>query len=181
MSLSSDISDILETFGKTTVKDLDTSLLSKVSKGGGYNPRLRKDIKYEFRSSSTSIQMAIVMPKYGLAVDGGRKPSEKGSEPGELKKNLESWIKRKGIKPNISKLKTAKLKTLKNKTVRKSAKQVTYDKAVKNLAFVFARKIHREGYKGNNFIKEVVKDGRVEELQNKLSELIKTDIIINIV
>ena len=180
MALSKNISDLLEQFGKTTVIDLDKSLMSKVSKGGGYNPRLRKDIRYEFSNTTTSIRMAVVMPEYGFAVDGGRKPSENGGAPGELKKNLESWIKRKGIKPKLSERRVAKSKTLKSKTVRKSYKQITYDKAVKTLAFVFARKIHMDGYKGNNFIKDVIKDGRIEELQQKLSELIKTDIIINI-
>ena len=179
MSVSSQITKVLSDFGKNTVLDLDKSLMSKVSKGGGYNPRLRALIKWKFTPAKDKIVMAISMPEYGLAVDGGRRPTEKNGT-GELKKNLISWIKRKGLKIDISENKKNKAKTLKNKKVRKAYKQITRDKKIEQVAFLIARKIHKDGYKGNHFFSEVIKDGRIEELKNELSTIIKTEIIINI-
>jgi hypothetical protein len=48
------------------------------------------------------------------------------------------------------------------------------------LTYLISRKLKQEGYKGNQFYSKVVNDGRLEEFKNRLIELIKTDIIIEI-
>ena len=179
MSIDKEIYNLLESFGKETVLDLDKSLMAKVSKGGGYNPRLRALIKYQFIAKSGSISMAVTMPEYGLALDGGRSPTE-SSGTGALRQNLISWIKRKNLKVNISQRKIDKTTSLKNKKVRKSYKEITREKKIEQMAFAISRKIHKFGYKGNNFIKDVITDGRTKELEDKLSEIFKTDVIISI-
>ena len=178
MALVDKIEDLLTEFGKQLVIDTQKSLKSK-QRDSSLNSRLSTSIKPQTTYESGKIVFKLTMNDYWDAVNSGRDPTSKGGD-GALRRNLIRWIKTRKLKVEISKRKEEKAKTLKNKKVKKSYKKQTYDQAVENLAFVIARKIHKEGYEGNNFFDEVINDGRIEKLQSEITELVKDDIIIEI-
>lgn len=178
MALVDKIEDLLTEFGKQLVIDTQKSLKSK-QRDSSLNSRLSTSIKPQTTYESGKIVFKLTMNDYWDAVNSGRDPTSKGGD-GALRRNLIRWIKTRKLKVEISKRKEEKAKTLKNKKVKKSYKKQTYDQAVENLAFVIARKIHKDGYEGNNFFDEVIKDGRIEKLQSEITELVKDDIIIEI-
>jgi hypothetical protein len=55
-----------------------------------------------------------------------------------------------------------------------------FDRAQKQAAFLVARKLKNKVIEPTHFFDEVIKDGRLKELETKLTELIKTDIIFEI-
>jgi hypothetical protein len=178
MALVDKIEDLLTEFGKQLVIDTQKSLKSK-QRDSSLNSRLSTSIKPQTTYESGKIVFKLTMNDYWDAVNSGRDPTSKGGD-GALRRNLIRWIKTRKLKVEISKRKEEKAKTLKNKKVKKSYKKQTYDQAVENLAFVIARKIHKDGYEGNNFFDEVINDGRIEKLQSEITELVKDDIIIEI-
>ena len=178
MALVDKIEDLLTEFGKQLVIDTQKSLKSK-QRDSSLNSRLSTSIKPQTTYESGKIVFRLTMNDYWDAVNSGRDPTSKGGD-GALRRNLIRWIKTRKLKVEISKRKEEKAKTLKNKKVKKSYKKQTYETAVENLAFVIARKIHKEGYEGNNFFDEVINDGRIEKLQSEITELVKDDIIIEI-
>lgn len=124
------------------------------------------------------------MPEYGGAVDDKRKPTEKKGVRYPAKENLrvqlESWVKRKGIvgRSDLYKdLKDRKVKTRDGKILSGSAK---VNRVAKQLAFLMARKIHRDGFTGNQFYTEVINDGRLDKLRSDLTEFYKKEVIIDI-
>jgi hypothetical protein len=178
MALVDKIEDLLTEFGKQLVIDTQKSLKSK-QRDSSLNSRLSTSIKPQTTYESGKIVFKLTMNDYWDAVNSGRDPTSKGGD-GALRRNLIRWIKTRKLKVEISKRKEEKAKTLKNKKVKKSYKKQTYETAVENLAFVIARKIHKEGYEGNNFFDEVINDGRIEKLQSEITALVKDDIIIEI-
>lgn len=178
MALVDKIEDLLTEFGKQLVIDTQKSLKSK-QRDSSLNSRLSTSIKPQTTYESGKIVFKLTMNDYWDAVNSGRDPTSKGGD-GALRRNLIRWIKTRKLKVEISKRKEEKAKTLKNKKVKKSYKKQTYETAVENLAFVIARKIHKDGYEGNNFFDEVINDGRIEKLQSEITELVKDDIIIEI-
>jgi hypothetical protein len=178
MALVDKIEDLLTEFGKQLVIDTQKSLKSK-QRDSSLNSRLSTSINPQTTYESGKIVFRLTMNDYWDAVNSGRDPTSKGGD-GSLRKNLIRWIKTRKLKVEISKRKEEKAKTLKNKKVKKSYKKQTYETAVENLAFVIARKIHKDGYEGNHFFDEVINDGRIEKLQSEITELVKDDIIIEI-
>lgn len=178
MALVDKIEDLLTEFGKQLVIDTQKSLKSK-QRDSSLNSRLSTSINPQTTYESGKIVFRLTMNDYWDAVNSGRDPTSKGGD-GALRRNLIRWIKTRKLKVEISKRKEEKAKTLKNKKVKKSYKKQTYETAVKNLAFVIARKIHKDGYEGNYFFDEVINDGRIEKLQSEITELVKDDIIIEI-
>lgn len=178
MALVDKIEDLLTEFGKQLVIDTQKSLKSK-QRDSSLNSRLSTSINPQTTYESGKIVFRLTMNDYWDAVNSGRDPTSKGGD-GALRRNLIRWIKTRKLKVEISKRKEEKAKTLKNKKVKKSYKKQTYETAVENLAFVIARKIHKDGYEGNYFFDEVINDGRIEKLQSEITELVKDDIIIEI-
>jgi uncharacterized membrane-anchored protein YjiN (DUF445 family) len=178
MALVDKIEDLLTEFGKQLVIDTQKSLKSK-QRDSSLNSRLSTSIKPQTTYESGKIVFRLTMNDYWDAVNSGRDPTSKGGD-GSLRKNLIRWIKTRKLKVEISKRKTEKATTLKNKKVKKSYKKQTYEQAVESVAYAIAKKIHKEGYEGNNFFDEVINDGRIEKLQSEITELVKDDIIIEI-
>ena len=178
MAIDNEIKDLLNDFGKQLVTDTQKSLKSK-QKDQSLNSRLSTSIKPETTFESGGITFKLKMNDYWDAVNSGRSET-RNSGDGALRRNLINWIKTRKLKVEISKRKTVKATTLKNKKIKKVYKKQTYETAVENLAFVIARKIHKDGYEGNHFFDEVIKDGRVEKLQQDLAKIMETEIIVDV-
>jgi hypothetical protein len=191
MSLNDKIEKLLTDFGLNLTVDTKSSLRKKLDeraergstyKGVHYKGRKRTSrleasaLALPIKYTSDSIKFTFQMNDYWDIVDGGRRASSVSKE-GQSK--IENWSGLSGFAENIrlSDL-AARKKRSKNPS---KVKKMPFDKAKKAAAFLVARSLKNKKLEPTNFFSEVVKDGRVEELQNKLSDLIKTDIIINIV
>lgn len=159
------INRILSNFGITLKKDLQKSLIKKgrekAAKYGSVpndNTNLGDSIRPEIIESESGLTFNLNLSDYYAAVDGGRGPTKKSGN-GELKKSLALWIRQKGINPS---------KIIQKISGSKTA--VPFEKARNQLSFLIARKIHKEGYKGNRFFTSVLQDGRLKDLEEDLKK-----------
>ena len=182
MAIDKKIDEILVEFGMKLEQDLQDSLASKM--GGGYNARLSGKIKsLPIRHVGDLTEYILQMPLYGKALDGGRLPTKEKTD-GTMRGKVEDWIKRRALvgKYINDNLQQRLDKQAKNKTNRpkKPLKKLAFEKAVKQLSFLIARKIHKKGYKGNQFFSEVINDGRLEKLEKDLIEAAQNEVVIEI-
>jgi len=191
MALNDEIENLLTDFGLKLTTDTKSSLKKKLDeraergstyKGVHYKGRKRTSrleasvLAQPIKFTSDSIKFTFVMNDYWDIVDGGRRP---GNVSREGKSKLENWSGLSGFAENI-RISDLEARKKRNKKPT-SLKKMPFDKAKKQAAFLVARSLKKKTIEPTNFFSEVIKDGRIEELQNKLSELIKTDIIINII
>lgn len=182
MAIDKKIDEILVEFGMKLEQDLQDSLASKM--GGSYNARLSGKIKsLPIRHMGDLTEYILQMPLYGKALDKGRGPTKEKTD-GTMRGKIEDWVKRRAL---VGKYITDNLqqrldKQAKNKTNRpkKPLKRLAFEKSVKQLSFLIARKIHKKGYKGNQFFSEVINDGRLEKLERDLLEATQNEVLIEI-
>lgn len=180
MALGDEIDKILVEFGESTVNDVRANLDAAVSYGGQAS-RLSAKINYiPPRNLNGAIVLQVTMPTYGFILDQGRGP---GNVSQEGIASIEKWIVRRGLKPKMSEART---KMSKDRKVAKPIKTQNREKAVKQFAFAIARKIQKKGhsqpYKDQKlgFWSKVINDGRLDELTKRISEVLKTEVIIEI-
>jgi hypothetical protein len=178
MAIDNGIKDLLNEFGLNLVNDLRKSLKSK-QRDKALISNLDRSINPSTKFSNGSLFFTLEMNDYWDAVNSGRGPTTKSGD-GSLRKNLIRWIKTRKLKIEVSKRKQAKASTLKNKKVKKTYKKQTFDEAVEAASYAIAKKIHKEGYEGNHFYDEVIKDGRIDKLKEDIAKLINTEIIVDI-
>lgn len=184
MAIDKKIDEILVDFGVKLQTDLQASLKSKMS--DGYNPRLSGKIKsLPIKHMGDLTEYILQMPLYGKALDGGRgKTKEPGN--GALRKNIAEWLKRRNDifrkfeKGNLEYRLEQQAKNKKTNRPSKPLKKLAFEKAVKQFSYIIARKIHRDGYKGNQFFSEVINDGRLEKLERDLLEATQNEVLIEI-
>lgn len=174
---------ILENFGTKLVQDLQESLRSKVKYGGG-DSRLSNKIKFVVIKGEDKVSMQLLMPSYGFILDTGRGG---GGVSEEGQKKITEWAKRKNIvkkfqqstlKARVDKQNEAKQRNPNREY--KTLKQVSFEKAAIQLGYLISRKVGKNGYKGNHFYTDVVNKIDTGELSKQISEILKTDILIEI-
>lgn len=180
--LEDEIKKVLEPFGLNLAKDLKQSLVSKgVVKGGGQETDLADSIKPNITVTDNDVTLTLSMNDYGKYVDKGRRA---GKQPPI--KSMVAYIKSKGIPVSDVLLKIRQQSAVKNKLNPNSIKRLPFDKSLKPVAFILARKIGQAGtikrfaYKGAEFFEPVFNDGRVDKLEKDLAKVIGKDIILNI-
>lgn len=187
MSVSKDIEKVLSDFGLNIVTDTRSNLKKKLDEraalhnGKSVQSRLSASIKSIVGYNSGGITLSIQMNDYWDIVDGGRSQAPVSSE-GQLK--IQKWAETRGFaeKIRLTDLKKRQDKQSHNKTKRKKKllKKMDFKKASKVASFLVSRSLKHKKLEPTNFFSEIIKDGRLNELKEKLSALIKTDIIINI-
>lgn len=161
----------IETWGKELIDAVAKALKDKgVTFSGGSESELIGSA--ELKVGLNDLSATLLMNDYWVFVDQGRPPTSKDGS-GKVKKNLERWIKRKGIVPEAGSRTKKKIESLKNKKVRKAYKQITMEDRIKSFAFAIARKIHKEGYKGKFFIDEAITQRLVDSLSEQVLETIE--------
>ena len=107
---------------------------------------------FKVKQNAKKIEIKMALPDYYQFTDTGRPPTS-GGGTGILRKRLQGlkgWISQKGLVRGSG-------ITLKQKVKLKSGKVKTYTRKLtaaqwnKQLAFLIARKIHREGFEGTNW------------------------------
>lgn len=200
MAIDKEIVALLGEFGKNITIDLKKNLrvrsyehavkaISKSKRKGNSATQVQSRLEASILANPVKyvdggLLFTLSMNDYWDAVNSGRSPTEKSGD-GSLKRNLIRWIKTRKLKVEISKRKEAKITNLKTKgkfgkKIKKAYKQQTYEQAVEQMAYGIAQKIHKDGYEGNNFFTEIIKDGRVKQLESEIAKLINTEIIIDI-
>ncbi len=191
-AIFSGIENALNEFGVKLKDDLQKSLRSKGVTFGGQDSKLSEAIRVNLNPNPNGITFQLLMPKYGFAVDSGRKAAAVSREGQE---KITEWVKRKGIvgkfmtkKPviNVAKQKeyrkayAEKLARGYKPKPRKRVSGTPFEKAAKQLSFLISRKIHRKGYKGNNFYSEVIDKLDINTLNKELSKVMKEQVLVQI-
>lgn len=136
---------------------------------GPQESRLSAQIHFNIIEGPDRAVFQLIMPEYAEQRDKGRKPTSGGGN-GAVRENLKRWVERKGF--------YAKTEMYQRSNAAASVKK---ERTINSLAYLISRKIHREGYKGNHFYSDVINDGRVEQLTKDLADMIKKDVIIEII
>ena len=117
--------------------------------------------------------MRITAQPYWEQLNYGRGESTQGSKPGVLQGKIEEWLRIPNVKDKVA------------RGEKNSDKQGAWSNAkYESVAWVIARKIHREGYKARPFITEArekidndmvkgVADAAAEQTEFRISEIIK--------
>lgn len=187
MEIGSSIEKILSEFGINLVVDSRGNLKKKLDErafkhgGKSVQSRLSASIKSVVGYNSGSIKLSIQMNDYWKVVDSGRNEAPVSKEgQGKIKK----WVQSRGVaeKIRLADLKNRKDKQVLNKTKRKkkTLKKMDFERASKAAAFLVSRSLKNKRLEPTNFFTEVIKDGRLNELKEKLSKVIKSDIIIEL-
>lgn len=191
MAVSDNIVKVLTEFGKQTVPDIRVSLKKKLYENAAKSKsrisrsesNLAPSIKFEFPEKGDKLTFVISMHEYGMALDGGRVADKVSSSSTKRTDDLIDWANAYGraesyrIKDLATRLAKQGKSKIKNK---KPLKKMPFDNAAKVVAYMVSMKLKKHGFDGNNFFKEVMKDGRLEQLETKLKEVIKTDIKIEL-
>jgi hypothetical protein len=148
--------------GRKRTSKLWASVSDTVSYGGG------------------KLTFALTMNDYWAVVNDGRRKAPVSKEGQE---KLKAWSGISGLAEKIRLSDLAKRKENQTKSKlkkKKSLKKMPFDRAQKQAAFLVARKLKNKVIEPTHFFDEVIKDGRLKELETKLTDLIKTDIIFEI-
>lgn len=120
---------------------------------------LRKSLKFTVRASKSGYNFSFKSLSYGRFVEYGRGPTKNKGGKGELRANIEKWIKVKGIKP------------------RENGKFVKATPArLKGLAFVISRKIHEKGIEPLYFYRDAIND-TLEEYSDRIADELTKQIL----
>lgn len=173
--MPSELNNIIDSFGDALLTDLRKSLVNKgVIFGGGGESKLSGKMRFEVKQSGDGIVLNFIMPSYAYYVNKGRKP---GPMSKEGQASLSKWIGRKGIVAKFQRENLAQ-RMAAHRTHRKTLQKLPFDKAVKALTYLIARKLKTKGYPATHFIDDVVNDGRLKAFSAALSEVMKRIIIV---
>lgn len=188
---------ILSLFGKKLVDDVRQSARNKGMTYGEGESRLSASMDFKVTKGEDITTMVFFMSEYGYIRDVGRgklgdpaKPprtKKPGGVSKEGQKRITEWVKRKNLvkefqqstlKARVEKQNEAKKRNPNREY--KTLKQVSFEKAAIQLGYLISRKIHKNGYKGNHFYTDVVNKIDTGKLSKQISEILKTDILIEI-
>lgn len=178
------VSNLLELFGQSLKEDLQSNLKTKMaakSKNGfSGDTRLEASIRISYVDNDGDIiGVDLYLNNYYQWVNAGRAAGKGISKEGQI--SLEKWIKSRGLNKGLSPLKKKQIKAIKNKTVRKSVKQVSQEKVIKRIVFAISKKIKERGYEATHFFNEVLYDGRLEKLKQRMKEEYGKDLQLEII
>lgn len=196
MSLNDEIRKVLTEFGESLNDDTRKSLRDKLYKRAvdtvAKSKFKDKSVKkLESRLEATAKPLPVTyqngvltlkfeMNDYWRFVDEGRKAGSV-SEDGQSK--IAQWSDTRGLaeKIRISDLANRKQKqSLSKRKGLKTLKKMPFDRAKKAAGYLVARSLKKKSLDPTHFFDEVINDGRIEELKQRLTEVIKKDIQIQI-
>lgn len=172
---------ILDTFGtklkEDTQKAIDEAIKQRASKNGGDfagNSRLSASVRFYYSTRSNNPVFNLAMSDYWEVLNDGRGKGKTMPPTDSILK----WIKKRGIKAELSDSKKKIIKLTTNKIERKDIKTKSIQSAQRSLAFAIAVNIGKKGIDPTHFFDKVVNDGRLVELQKTISETMRKDIVI---
>lgn len=187
MALNDEIRKVLSEFGLNLTIDTKQSLKQKLdSRASKYSGRKRTSrLEASAKALPVSYQNGVLTLKFEMndywdIVDGGRRASNV-SEDGQ--KKIADWSALSGLaeKIRISDLESRKQKqSLSKRKGLKTLKKMPFDRAKKAAGFLVARSLKKKSLEPTNFFTDVISDGRLDELKERLAQLVKAEIKIEI-
>jgi hypothetical protein len=188
MGLNEKIKELLNEFNTKLLVDTRANIRLKLderapsgSKFKGKESRLEASVKAPPAIFDKGmIKSKLTMNDYWAVVNDGRKASNV-SEEGQAK--IAEWSATRGLaeKIRISDLEKRKQKQkLSERKNLKTLKKMPFDRAKKAAGYLVARSLKKKSLEPTHFFDEVINDGRLKELEEKLSEILKSELIINI-
>lgn len=174
---------ITEDFGETLVKDIRAKLIAEgVTFGGGGESKLGASTRFEIVPTSKGLEFHLIMPKEWYWVNYGREP---GNVNEDGRKSIEEWGERKGIIDDFNESQLIKRKERREKNKRKYKKalqtieKMPFSKAKIQFGFAVANSVRINGYEGNEFLSELLKDGRIKILNTDMKEFITEELKVS--
>lgn len=103
--------------------------------------QLINNLETNIKTKGTEIAITLIHADYLLQTTEGRGPTQNGGD-GTVQEKIEQWIRDKGILPT-------------EKTDRDGKRYLPTEK---QLAYLIARKIHREGFSGDDVLYDVIEE-----------------------
>jgi hypothetical protein len=165
---------ILDAFGTKLKEDLQHSIDANIKKnaskhGGDYggNSRLAASVRFYYTvNAGQSTSFKLAMNDYWVNFNDGRGKGKRQPPT----KPIEEWLKKRGVKVELSSRVKKKVRTIGDKAEKKKVRQQSRDAKIKGIAFVIARGIKKNGIKPTHFFDKIIKDGRMEKLKNDLGK-----------
>lgn len=166
---------LIEALKKSAFDEMTINKGASESGGDIEHSNLIASIRFSPVVLGKQIEFQFLMTDYWQWLEKGRKAGKMPPEAPILK-----WIAKRGIKETLTNKRKSLLKKLGNKTVRKGLKQLSRDKALKQIAFAIRKKIGNEGTRATHFYSNVVTDKLISDLKQTMKEKFKQDIIIEL-
>lgn len=160
-----------DVFYKYKALIIDALRKNLIAKDKDQPGKLIQSINVDIQIQGSKISFELSMEDYWKFVDEGRKAGAKMPP----QKPILDFIKVRGLKGNPK-----EIPKVKNKTIRKGLKQISKEKALKQVAFLIARGIKKHGIKPTHFYSDVINDELKQNLQRDLTIALKRDIELNI-
>jgi hypothetical protein len=181
--LTEEVKNICEEWGNDLAKNLKLSLELALKKGGR---KLPQEAALNFENvikvtpqGDVSIQI-VASGDYWINIEDGRGAGKK-APPSKV---IEKWIKTSNIDARgiLAEMKVKQKGGLSrvDKNLSKSKKNLSYNEAAKRLSYVFSRSISRKGIDPKPYLKRVLNDETLEVLQERLSEVMKKEVSIEL-
>lgn len=156
---------------------MNANLEEALIKGGSKNiqqPALTISDVVETNVNSINIKM-VASADYWYWLENGRKPGKQPPSSALGKKwQTQNKIDARKVIQEIQ------INYNKNKGLKRNVKQLSFDKAAKQLSFIIARSIGKKGYKPRPFIQQALREANLPEFQKKISQLLSKEIIISV-
>lgn len=188
MAIDKEIMALLNEFNKKLVDDTRKSLQDKLDERASKHQG--KKVKSRLWASvaappaiyqSGSVKAKLTMNDYWAVVNNGREANNV-SEEGQEK--IAEWSATRGLaeKIRLSDLELRKEKqSLSNRKGKlKTLKKMPFDRAKKAAGYLVARSLQKKSLEPTHFFDEVINDGRLQELEDKIAKILKAEVIIDI-
>lgn len=175
------LEQILNEFGtklkEDTQKAIDATVKAKAEKNGsdfGGNTRLAASVRFFFSTRNNTPVLNLAMSDYWEVLNDGRGKNKKRPPT----KAILDWMRRRGIKTELSDSKKNIIKLTTNKLEKKDIKKKTIEIARLQHAYNISLSIGKKGIEPTHFFDKVLNDGRLVELQNKIKTETKKNIVV---
>ena len=175
MALEQELDKLVKDYSKKVTIIFNANIEEALKKGGSKNvqqPNLRIEDTVTASNGTLNIKW-VANEDYYYWLDKGRKP---GKQPPSDKLG-KSWQTSQKIDPRKV-IQELTIKYNKSKGLKRNVKMLSFDKAAKQLSFIIARSIGKNGYKPRPFIDQAIKEADIEGFKKKISELMQREITI---
>ena len=113
-------------------RDIANAYKNEIERVGAVASGDLRDFNWDVQLTENGLALVFQLPDYWREVEFGRGPTQK-PQGNIVQKQIEKWIRMKGIHP-----------------MQRMGKNGPYTPSEKGLAYLIARKIHKEGFKGRH-------------------------------
>jgi len=168
---------ILEEFGESVINSARTVLTDLIRYRGGTQVDLTSDknMRFEILKTAQGYTFRFYMADYWKYIEKGRRAGAKQPPTRVLGGDWQN----KHFSPSDLLLKITN-NALAKKGIKRKAKRLPFDKAQRQLSFIFARSIAKKGIKPRPFINKIFSKRLLSDLGTKMRAAIKEDFIIAI-